>query len=74
MKKIKRKTSNGAYRCSMFIRDESSTKCALNRVIHPNTSFKQTKRVKPRSFICRSDSHCQRRSAYGTDHAAEFGM
>ena len=48
--------SRGAYCCSMFIGDESSTKCALNRIIHPNTSFEKTKSVKSRSFIFRSDS------------------
>ena len=63
-----------AYCCSMFIGDEGSTECALNRIIHPNTSFKKTKSVKSHSFIFRSDSYCQRRSAYGTDHATEFGM
>ena len=63
-----------AYCRSMFIGNESTTKCALNRIIHPNTSFEKTKSIKSRSFIFRSDSYCQRRSAYGTDHATEFRM
>ena len=63
-----------AYCCSMFIGDESSTKCALNRVIHPNTKFKETKGIKPSSFICRSDTQCQHRGAYGTNDATKLGV
>ena len=63
-----------AYCCSMFVGDESSTKCTLNRVIHPNTKFKETKGIKPSSLICRSDTQCQHRGAYGTNDATEFGV